>query len=62
MQLLAQIAQALVLGPGLGVGQERFHPLADALVLGLLHDGFAQLAGLLHNGVFGLDICLHNYM
>ena len=60
MQLLAQIAQALVLRLGLGVGQEGIHALADALELGLPHDGFAKLAGLLLNGVLGLDICLHN--
>jgi hypothetical protein len=59
MQLPAQIAQALVLRLRLLVGQERFHAPADALELGLPHDGFAKLASLLQNGVFGLDICFH---
>jgi hypothetical protein len=64
VKLLAGVAQHLVLPLGIGIGQERFHPLADALKLGLLHDGFAQFAGLLDHRVFGLDfgfaICLHN--
>jgi hypothetical protein len=61
VKLLAGFAQQLVLALGVGIGHEGFHPLADALELGLLDDGFAKFTGLAQNSVFGLNDCLHNF-
>lgn len=58
----ALLAQALVLLLRGGVGHEGFDALADALKLGLLDEGFAQLQSFLANRIFGQCTGLHKLM
>jgi predicted short-subunit dehydrogenase-like oxidoreductase (DUF2520 family) len=55
----ALLAQALILLLRGGIGHESVHAPADALKLGLLHEGLTELQSLLAHHVLNLGSCLH---
>ena len=58
VQGAALLAQALILLLRGWIGHENFDPLPDALKLGLLNDGFAELQSLLSHHILDSS-CLH---